>query len=107
MSVVTIDRIVAWVTIELHGSKLEFVLSDAEDRNGHERDYYFEQLRLAMNEEFRSHRDYELCETSAYGNLSMSFTGPDYSMHVAMLPRIERVVSAWIRQYRIDRMREA
>lgn len=106
MRVITVDRVVAWVTIELHGRQLEFVLSDAEDRNGHERGYYFEKLRRMLDEEFRSNRDYELAETSAYGNLSMGFTGSSWTEHQVMLPRIERVVSAWIKQYRIEHMKE-
>ncbi len=105
MSVVTVDRYIMWVSIDLHGSKLEFVLSDAEDRNGHDRGYYFEKLRVAMNDEFHSHPNYELQETSEYGHLSMAFTGWTPKQHQEMLPRIERVVQAWIKQYRIDHMK--
>lgn len=102
----------AWITVETrHGSRLEFVLSDADDRNGNPRHHehvfttYADRLWDMIRKEFERSKSIRLAETSEYGDIMFCLQADTLKQLQSAIVRSERVTRRWINKYRINNMK--
>lgn len=73
---ISVDHYMAWVSIDIHGDSLEFVLLDAQQRNDEPDGYYSDALWRALEEEFKDERWLRVSDKQVYGSISLSSKRP-------------------------------
>lgn len=102
----------AWITVETkHGSRLEFVLSDADDRNGNPRHCanvfttYVDRLWDMLKKEFERSKSIEVREKQEYGDVMFYIQANTLKELQSAIIRSERVTRRWINKYRVNGMK--
>lgn len=103
----------AWVVIETkHGSRLEFVLSAADDRNGNPRHHehvfttYTDRLWDMLKKEFKRSKSIDVREKREYGDVMFYIQANTLKELQFAIWRSERVTRRWINKYRIHSMKD-
>jgi hypothetical protein len=104
----------AWVCVETkHKQRLEFVLSDADDRNGNPRHCahvlttYVDRLMDMIRKEFERSKSIRLTETSEYGDVMFCLQADTPKQLQSAIVRSERVTRRWINKYHVNDMKES
>ena len=102
----------AWVAIETkHGSRLEFVLSAADDRNGNPRHHahvfttYTDRLWDMLKAEFKRSKSIDVREKQEYGDVMFYIQANTLKELQSAIVRAERVAQRWINKYRVNSMK--
>lgn len=102
----------AWLVIETeHGSNLEFVLSDADDRNANPRYHehvfttYTDRLWDMLKKEFKCSKSINVQEKQEYGDVMFYVQANTLKELQSAIVRAERVTQRWINKYRVNSMK--
>ena len=96
-----------------HGSRLEFVLSDADDRKGESRycghvyTTYTDTLNDMLDKEFEGDDSIGITDITKYGDLFFDIRVDTLDQLMPALARCDAVVKKWINKYNINRMKES
>lgn len=100
-----------WIVVETkHGSRLEFVLRAADDRNGNPRHHehvfttYTDRLWDMLKKEFKRSKSINVREKQEYGDVMFYIQANTLKELQSALVRSERVTQRWINKYRINSM---
>jgi len=109
---ITPFRYDTWFYVDtVHESKLEFVLDDADARNGddrcgaHVRTTYTQALYDMFEAEFAKETEIRIEESCEYGSLSFSVSVTSLELMAPTLERCRKVVDKWINKYRVNKMK--
>lgn len=104
----------AWVCVETkHKHRLEFVLSDADDRNDNPRHHshvfttYVDRLMGMIRKEFERGESIRLTETSECGDVMFCLQADTPEQLQLAIARSERVTRRWINKYHVNDMKES
>ncbi len=110
---ISVESFSAWFSVETkHGSRLEFVLSDADDRNGNPRHHehvfttYVDHLWGMFKGEFERSKTISVREVSEYGDVMFLVQAATAAELDKALARCGVVVGRWINKYRVNHMTE-
>lgn len=97
---------VAWFNVEtVHEHLLEFVLNDAEQRNGKEHGHYSGELSKALRQAFESSDSVWHVEEQGYGYISHAIAADSWPQLNEALSICEGVVIAWAQKYNVEGMK--
>lgn len=91
--------------VESHTDVLEFVLHDAEERNGLEYGEYETRLAKMLNEALEESPAW-IADNTSYGSLSYRLAAESEEELKAALPLCEKAVKAWLAKYNVKQMKE-
>ena len=101
-----------WLAIRTkHGSRLEFVLSAADDRNGNPRHHehvfttYANRLWDMLKKEFKRSTSIDVREKHEYGDVMFYIQANTLKELQSAIVRSERVTQRWINKYRVNSMK--
>ena len=101
-----------WIAIKTkHGSRLEFVLSAADDRNGNPRHHehvfttYTDRLWDMLKAEFKRSKSIDVREKQEYGDVMFYIQANTLGELHSAIVRTERVTQRWINKYRVNSMK--
>lgn len=106
---ITTNHWSVWVYVDVHGSRLEFVLGDTARRNKKDEDtFYVDQLADMLDDEFSGDQreDASIDETQAYGDISFKLVAGSYEELRDALPRFEEVVNQWTGRFNVNNMKD-
>jgi hypothetical protein len=113
MSAISTHSFGAWIAVETkHGSRLEFVLRAADDRNGrphhHEHVFttYTDRLWDMLKKEFKRSKSIDVREKQEYGDVMFYIQANTLKELQSAIVRSERVTQRWVNKYRVNIMRE-
>lgn len=103
---ITVDRYLAWFFIDVHGSRLEFILHAEDERKGREYGWLNGQLSKMLHDEFKADPTNSIQEEQAYGDLSYLVESSSPSELTDMLSRCEEVVNQWTGRFKINELKD-
>lgn len=96
----------AWFEVETdHDThRLEFVLIDAAERGGKDRDFYWVQLGMALQAACNAEGT-SIVEEQVYGSVSFRIAADSQAQLQDGLAACELAVQAWVKKYNVNRMK--
>lgn len=109
MSNMTEERIrVLCFVSTVHGSRLEHLLYDAEQRNGHERGYYEAELAKMLKRALdRLSVGATVADAWLYGHISYDIEVADYATWQRVRSTVDSTFGKWKTRFAIERMKES
>lgn len=90
----------------VHNSQIEFILRDAEDRNGHEPDYYTDELDKMLSEAAKAFPTARFTECCTYGSYSVTLYAETLEELQQYMAVADKTIANWIAKYGINRMKK-